>query len=137
MSYVKVSENGDFIFCANDNVLLVFGNRILEYPMYYRIAISHSVFLSPRYSSLVKDFFTEYFSVNALFELARCIKRARKKQLYYDWDFTAVLLNPFWKRMKTYTVNKALKIIDDALCHNFEFKVENGDVYFRETMNSL
>lgn len=44
MSYVKVSENGDFIFCANDNVLLVCGNRILEYPMYYRITISHSVF---------------------------------------------------------------------------------------------
>ena len=136
MTYVKVSENGDFIFTTNENVLLVFGNRILEYPMYYRITIANSVFLSPIYSGLVKDFFSEYFSVNALFEFARCI-RVHKKQLFYDWDFTAVLINPFWKRMETYTVNEDLRIIDDALCHGFEFKVENGEVYFREIMNNL
>ena len=29
--------------------------------------------------------------------------------------------------METYTVDETLKIIDDALCHRFEFKVENGN----------
>lgn len=135
MSYVKVSDNGDFILYT-DNVLLVFGNRILDYPMKYRITISNSVCLYPCYIKIVKDFFSEYFSVSALFELGKCI-RNHKKQFYYDWDFTTVLLNPFWKRMDTYTVDETLKIIDDALCQGFEFKVENGNVYFREIMNKI
>ena len=28
-----------------------------------------------------------------------------------------------------------MKIIDDALCWGFEFKVENGSIYFREMEN--
>ena len=56
---------------------------------------------------------------------------------YYDCDFTAVLVKPFWNRMETYSVDETLKIIDDALCHGFEFKVENGNVYFREIMNKI
>ena len=30
------------------------------------------------------------------------------------------------------TVEETLKIIEDALSHGFEFKVENGKLYFRE-----
>ena len=138
MSYVKVSDNGDFIL-STDNVLLVFGNRISDYPMQYRITISNSVFLNPRYASLVKDFFTEYFTEDALFEFTRCIRKHKRYDCYdyNDCDFTAVLVNSFWNRMETYSVDETLKIIDDALCHGFEFKVENGNVYFREIMNKI
>ena len=30
------------------------------------------------------------------------------------------------------TVEQALLVIDDATCHNFEFKVEKGQIWFRE-----
>lgn len=30
------------------------------------------------------------------------------------------------------TLEETLAIIDDALCHGFEFKVENGKLYYRE-----
>ena len=138
MSDVKVYDNGDFILCA-DNVLLVLGNRISGYPMQYRITISNSVFLNPCYASLVKDFFAEYFTNNALFEFTRCLRKHKRYDCYefYDSDFTAVLVNSFWNRMETYSVDETLKIIDDALCHGFEFKVENGNVYFREIMNKI
>ena len=138
MSYVKVSDNGDFIL-STDNVLLVFGNRILDYPMTYRITISNSVFLSSSYSNIVKDFLTEYFTDNALFEFTRCLRKHKRYDCYdyYDCDFTAVLVKPFWNKMETYSVDETLKIIDDALCHGFEFKVENGNVYFREIMNKI
>lgn len=139
MSYVKVSKNGDFILYTDDNLLLVFGNRLSDYPMQYRITISNGVFFTSSYSNIVKDFFIEYFTENALFEFTRCISKHKCYDCYdfYDCDFTAVLVKPFWKRMETYPVNKALKIIDDALCHQFEFKVENGNVYFREIMNKI
>lgn len=29
-------------------------------------------------------------------------------------------------------ITEVLKIIDDALCYGFEFKVENRKIYFRE-----
>ena len=138
MSGVKVYDNGDFIL-SKDNVLLLLGNRIVDYPMQYRITISNSVFLSPCYSNIVKDFLTEYFTDNALFEFTRRLRKHKRYDCYdyYDCDFTAVLVKPFWNRMETYTVDEALKIIDDALCHGFEFKVENGNVYFREIMNKI
>ena len=138
MSDVKVYDNGDFIL-SKDNVLLLLGNRIEDYPMQYRITISNSVFLSPCYSNIVKDFFKEYFTDNALFVFTRCISKHECYDCYdfYDCDFSAVLVNPFWNRMETYSVDETLKIIDDALCHGFEFKVENGNVYFREIMNKI
>lgn len=39
-----------------------------------------------------------------------------------------------WTLFKTdsYTVSDILSIIDDALCYLFEFKIENGQLYFRE-----
>ena len=55
----------------------------------------------------------------------------------FDHDFIAILINPFWKLMETFPVDEALKFIDDATCHGFEFKVENGEVYFREIMNNM
>ena len=135
MSDLKVYDNSDFIL-STDNVLLVFGNRISDYPMQYRITISNSVFLFPCYASLVKDFFPEYFTEDALFEFTRYIRK-HKRYDYNDCDFTAVLVKPFWNKMETYSVDETLKIIDDALCHGFEFKVENGNVYFREIMNKI
>lgn len=139
MSYVKESKNGDFILYTDDNLLLVLGNRLLDYPMQYRVTISNSVFLSSSYSNIVKDFFKEYFTDNALFEFTRCISNHERFDCYdyNDCDFTAVLVNPFWNRMETYSVDETLKIIDDALSHQFEFKVENGNVYFREIMNKI
>ena len=138
MSDVKVYDNGDFIL-SKDNVLLLLGNRIVDYPIQYRITISNSVFLSPRYSNIVKGFLTEYFTDNALFEFTRCLRKHKRYDCYdyYDCDFTTVLVKSFWNRMKTYSVDETLKIIDDALCHGFEFKVENGNVYFREIMNKI
>ena len=138
MSDVKVYDNGDFIL-SKDNVLLLLGNRIVDYPMQYRITISNSVFFSSSYSNIVKDFLTEYFTDNALFEFTRCIRKHKRYDCYdyYDCDFTAVLVKQFWNRMETYSVDETLKIIDDALCHGFEFKVENGNVYFREIMNKI
>ena len=138
MSGVKVYDNGDFIL-STDNVLLVLGNRILDYPMQYRVTISNSVFLSSGYSNIAKDFFREYFTDNALFEFTRCLRKHKRYDCYdyYDCDFTTVLVKSFWNKMETYSVDETLKIIDDALCHGFEFKVENGNVYFREIMNKI
>lgn len=103
--------------------------------MQYRITISNGVFFTSSYSNIVKDFFIEYFTENALFEFTRCISKHKCYDCYdydYDCDFTAVLVKSFWNIMETYSVDETLKIIDDALCHGFEFKVENGNVYFRE-----
>lgn len=39
-----------------------------------------------------------------------------------------------WEKMHSnFTIEEALKIIDDALCHGFIFKVENHEIYFKET----
>lgn len=32
----------------------------------------------------------------------------------------------------TTNISEVMKIIDDALCYGFEFKVENHKLYFRE-----
>lgn len=37
--------------------------------------------------------------------------------------------------LMTLTVGGAMEIIDDALCFGFEFKVENHQLYWRETDN--
>ena len=40
-----------------------------------------------------------------------------------------------WQEFNTVTsdnITEVLKIIDDALCYGFEFKVENHKIYFRE-----
>lgn len=42
-----------------------------------------------------------------------------------------------WVKVPTDTVDRTLLIIDDGLCHNFEFKVENGHIWYREIMNNL
>lgn len=41
-----------------------------------------------------------------------------------------------WELFNTdsYTVAGILEVIDDALCHGFEFKIENAQLYFRETV---
>ena len=40
-----------------------------------------------------------------------------------------------WQQFNTdliYSIAEVMKIIDDALCYGFEFKVENHKLYFRE-----
>ena len=39
-----------------------------------------------------------------------------------------------WEKFNTenYTLYEMLQIIDDAMCYLFEFKVENGNLYYRE-----
>ena len=137
MSYLQMEQNGDFIFCAEDGLPLVIGNKgTLDFPWYYKVTILNSTIISRHYFELTKDFFSEYFSIQSIFALAKF--RRNDKMYPFDHDFIALLINPFWKRMETYTIDKTLKIIDDALCHQFEFKVENGEVYFREKiMNNL
>ena len=41
-----------------------------------------------------------------------------------------------WTKFNTdsYTVGEILSIIDDALCYCFEFKIDNGELYYRETI---
>ena len=41
-------------------------------------------------------------------------------------------INPWFIYRDNTTVEETLAIIDDALCHAFEFKVENGNLYYRE-----
>ena len=41
-------------------------------------------------------------------------------------------LNPWYEYEEKTTLDETLQIIDDALCHGFEFKVENGKLYYRE-----
>lgn len=134
MSYLIVHENGDFILYANDETPLVIGNKgTQDFPCYYKITILNSVLISRYYFDLAKDFFSEFFSIQAIIGLSKF--RRNDNMFPYDHDFIAVLINPFWKKMETKTVNETLKIIDDALCHGFEFKVETGDIYFREIIN--
>lgn len=136
MSYLQMEQNGDFIFCAEDEVPLVIGNKgTLDYPWYYKITILNSAIISRHYFELTKDFLLEYFSVHTLFTFSRF--RRNDKMYPFDHDFIAVLINPFWKLMKAFTIDEALKIIDDATCHGYEFKVENGEVYFREIINNM
>lgn len=33
------------------------------------------------------------------------------------------------------TLTELLEILDDALCHRFEFKVENHKIYYREIVD--
>ena len=43
--------------------------------------------------------------------------------------------NPMWQEFITGitdNLTEVMKIIDDALCYGFEFKVENHKLYFRE-----
>ena len=43
--------------------------------------------------------------------------------------------NPMWQEFITGitdNLTEVMKIIDDALCYGFEFKVENHNLYFRE-----
>lgn len=136
MSYVEVEENGDFVFFAKDKTPLAIGNKgTKDYPFIYKVSVLNTACVSDYYFGLVKDFFSEYFDIKAILALGRY---SRNENMFpYDHDFIAVLINPFWKVMETFTIDKALKIIDDATCHGFEFKVENGEVYFREIMNSL
>lgn len=136
MSYVEVEQNGDFVFYANDKTPLAIGNKgTLDYPWYYKITILNSAIISRHYFELTKDFLSEYFSVYSILALSKF--RRNDKMYPFDHDFIAVLINPFWKLMEAFTIDEALKIIDDATCHGYEFKVENGEVYFREIMNSL
>lgn len=136
MSYVNVQINGDFIFYADDETPLVIGNKgTLDFPWYYKVTILNSVIISRHYFEITKDFFSEYFSIQSIFALAKF--RRNDKMYPFDHDFIAILINPFWKLMETSLVDETLKIIDDATCHGFEFKVENGEVYFREIMNNL
>ena len=41
-----------------------------------------------------------------------------------------------WEEFNTepYTEEELKLIIDDALCHGFQIKWENGKLYFRETL---
>lgn len=41
-----------------------------------------------------------------------------------------------FKPNKSLTLEEALEIIDDGLVHGFEFKVENGCIYYREICDS-
>ena len=136
MSYVNVQINGDFIFYADDETPLVIGNKgTLDFPWYYKVTILNSVIISHHYFEITKDFFSEYFSIQSIFALAKFRRNA--KMYPFDHDFIAILINPFWKLMDSFTIDEAMKIIDDATCHGFEFKVENGEVYFREIMNNM
>ena len=36
---------------------------------------------------------------------------------------------------KHQTLTEILEILDDALCHGFEFKVENHKIYYREIVD--
>lgn len=129
--YVDVEQNGDFIYYAYDGTPLVIGNKVTQdYPC-YKVTILNSVITS-QYYELTKDFFSLYFDEKAIHALAKY-----RISGSYDHDFITVLLNPFWEKMKPYTVDKTFKIIDDALCNQFEFKVESGGIYFREIMNNL
>lgn len=38
------------------------------------------------------------------------------------------------KWLDNQTVECAMTIIDDALCNGFEFKVEDGNIYYREAV---
>jgi hypothetical protein len=50
-----------------------------------------------------------------------------------DCDLMLELINPFWsKAVFAVDIESAMKIIDDALSHGFQFKVENGNIWVRE-----
>lgn len=44
--------------------------------------------------------------------------------------------NESWEKLELDEPNNSIEcveaIIDDAMCHGFEFKVDNGNIYFRE-----
>ena len=60
---------------------------------------------------------------------------------YTDNEIYVKMNNGFWRSCGLVnahiSVDKVLQIIDDGLCHGFEFKVQNGTIYYREIMNNL
>lgn len=63
--------------------------------------------------------------------LKQFLNEVSKKVFGTSNDYDIVLYVREWVKVPTDTVDKTLSIIDDALCHGFEFKVENGFIWYR------
>lgn len=68
-----------------------------------------------------------------------------KEDLYFKYCLKTQRMieqeNNSWEELELSEPNNTLEcvesIIDDALCYGFEFKVDNGKIYFRESYNRV
>ena len=132
MTYYDVRWYGDdFILYYNETPLII-ANLAVKGKVHdiYRLTVVHTVNSSSLY--VLTSFLKEFFSGKVLNDfLSHHFKECE------DCELLAELTNPFWELVFCTTINEMLPIIDDALTHGFEFKVENGQLWARDIMNKM
>lgn len=126
---LKLFNNDDFIlYNENGNVILVSLNTGVNdiYSIIKPFPLAGNDLEYAKH--IVKEHFSNFILV--LFLSAETDNEIYVKLTTSFWRSTEI----FNKRV---SLDKALKIIDDALCYGFEFKVENGQIWCREIMNNL
>ena len=132
MLYYDLRWYGDDFILYHNETPLIIANLALKGKVYntYRLTVVHTVNSSSLY--LITSFLKEFFSPRVLTEyLTHHFKECE------DCELLAELTNPFWELVFCTAVNDMLPIIDDALTHGFEFKVENGQLWTRDIMNKM
>lgn len=122
-----IKFNDDFIlYNENGNVILIGVNTGVD--NIYSISKPFVLTLNDlEYAErMLIEVFNKYFRILDMF-----LSSDTKEELYVK------MTHSFWEKV-IFLVDfeLSLKIIDDALAHGFEFKVENGDIYFREIIKS-
>lgn len=131
-SYYDVIWYGDdFILYYYDTPLII-ANLAVKGDVFntYRLTVVHTVNTSSLY--IITSFLKEFFDIKTISSfLPRLFKTCE------DCELLAELTNPFWELVFCGKLDNMLSIIDDAMCHGFEFKVENGQLWTRDIMNNL
>ena len=131
-SYYDVRWYGDDFILYHNETPLIIANLAVRGEVFntYRLTVLHTVNSSSLY--IITSFLKEFFELKTI---SRILPRLFKE--YDDCEFLAELTNPFWELVLRFKVDELLSIIDDGLCHGFEFKVENGQLWTRDIMNNL
>ena len=127
--YYDVRWYGDDFILYHNETPLIIANLALkgEVNNVYRLTVVHTVNCSSLY--VLTGFLKEFFSGEVLNDfLTHHFKECE------DCELLAELINPFWELVFCTTVKEMVPIIDDALTHGFEFKVENGQLWAREIL---
>lgn len=130
---VEIDDIGNFAF-HSDCVTLICGFRLSVDEPLYKIVLMDSLQLSYYWIEQVRDFIKSYFNKDITDILI-----SFWDEHSHEREIILKLVNPFWKKMEIrfLTVEYVMRVIDDALCHSFEFKVESGEIWYREIMNKL
>ena len=92
-------------------------------------------------------FFVIFFSIllaitiyTLILNIISVVKENRERKKILESPIVYIIReNNSWEEISLDPPNNTIEcveaIIDDALCHGFEFKVDNGKIYFRERLD--